>query len=95
MQLAAEFFDNLLYPLLWKIGFKKGSHTVIWTSNADSVKNFAKEVLFPNAIRGYRQTVLMLSGDGGTVDIINELYASKDGYQKRSVLKFPLLFCAC
>ena len=83
--LASQFFDELLYPLLWELGFKKGSHTVIWTSNAHSVKNFAKEVLFPNAIRGYRQTVLMLSGDGGTVDIINELYKNKDGYHERLV----------
>ncbi|KAG9240768.1 ATP-NAD kinase-like domain-containing protein [Calycina marina] len=93
-QLAAQFFDDLLYPLLWKIGFKKGSHTVIWTSTADSVNKFAKEVLFPNAIRGYLQTVLMLSGDGGTVDVINELCKSKDGYHgsyvKPTLCLFPL-----
>jgi hypothetical protein len=51
------------------------------TSSAESVVEFARSTLLVAANQGRKQTVLMLSGDGGMVDTINGLLES--GHQSR------------
>lgn len=67
--LAEKFLDVLL-PILDAIGVKR---TVVSTKNAESVKEFVRGTLLPAANDGKKQTVVMLSGDGGIVDSINSL----------------------
>ena len=71
--LAPQFFKDVLEPLLRVIGLSKSDYGVVRTQNADSVKAFARSGLLPQANKGKKQTVLMLSGDGGIIDTINGL----------------------
>jgi hypothetical protein len=71
--LSPAFFDEVLHPLLRAIGLADSRYRVIRTNSAESVKKFAKSTLLAAANRGEKQTVLMLSGDGGMVDTINGL----------------------
>jgi Diacylglycerol kinase catalytic domain len=83
--LAPTFFDNVLHPLLRAIGLSDSAYTVTRTKSAESVKEFAKSTLLVTANRGHKQTMLMLSGDGGMVDTINGLM--EGGERSRFVLK--------
>lgn len=74
--LSPVFFDNILHPLLRAIGLADSAYTVTRTSSAESVKEFARSTLLVAANGGQKQTVLMLSGDGGMVDTINGLMES-------------------
>jgi hypothetical protein len=71
--LAPEFWNSVLHPLLNEVGWKDSSYNVVKTSSAISVKEFAGESLRAGAEKGLKQTVLMLSGDGGIVDTLNGL----------------------
>lgn len=71
--LAPQFFDEVLHPLLKAIGLADEDYVVLRTTSTESVKEFAQSLLLLEANAGSRQTVLMLSGDGGMVDTINGL----------------------
>jgi diacylglycerol kinase family enzyme len=71
--LAPAFFDEVLHPVLRAIGLPDSRYSVTRTKSAESVKEFARSTLLVAANRGQKQTVLMLSGDGGMVDTINGL----------------------
>ncbi|KAH8651904.1 ATP-NAD kinase-like domain-containing protein [Tricladium varicosporioides] len=74
--LAPAFYDDILHPLLKNIGLTDSSYTVVQTKSPESVMEFARSSLFGSANEGKKQTVLMLSGDGGIVDTINGLLES-------------------
>lgn len=74
--LAPTFFDSILPPILKAIGLEEESYKVTRTQSAESMKDFATSILLPGANQGRKQTVLMLSGDGGMVDTINGLLES-------------------
>jgi hypothetical protein len=71
--LAFDFFHNVLRPLLRGIGLADSRYEVIETENAGSVKAFTHSTLLEGANRGKKQTLVLLSGDGGIVDTINGL----------------------
>lgn len=86
--LSPQFFDDILEPVLGTIGLKSSDYDVVRTKSAESVKEFAQSELLVRANEGKKQTVLMLSGDGGMVDTINGLLES--GELSRSYIK-PIL----
>ncbi|KAG4031329.1 hypothetical protein MFRU_009g01160 [Monilinia fructicola] len=91
--LAPYFYDNVLNRILDSIGLPATSYTLIKTDNADSVKEFAGSILLDGANKGIKQSILMLSGDGGMVDTINGLLESgeKSGsYVKPTLSQLPL-----
>jgi hypothetical protein len=71
--LALDFFHETLRPLLRAIGLDDSRYEVIQTENAKSVKTFARSTLLKDANKGIKQTILLLSGDGGIVDTVNGL----------------------
>lgn len=77
---AAAVFDNILKPVLSTMGLDENSYQVLRTESGDTVKEFASGRLRERANQGVAQTVLLLSGDGGVVDIVNGLM--KDGDTK-------------
>ena len=94
--LSPQFFDDILEPVLGTIGLKSSDYDVVRTQSAESVKEFAQSELLVRANEGKKQTVLMLSGDGGMVDTINGLLES--GERSRYIFKTsvsPLLFPNC
>jgi hypothetical protein len=74
--LAPDFFEEVLHPLLRAIGLTDSRYNIVRTKSAESVKEFALSVLSANANKGKKQSVVMLSGDGGIVDLINALLES-------------------
>jgi hypothetical protein len=71
--LAPDFFKQVLHPLLSAVGLANTRYRVLETETAESVKEFAQSTLLDNANNGRKQTVLLLSGDGGIVDTLNGL----------------------
>jgi len=72
------FFDHVLKPLLDAAGLEKSRYTVTTTEGPESVLKLAREELLPNADKGLKQTVIVLSGDGGVVDILNGIMGGKE-----------------
>jgi hypothetical protein len=88
--LSPQFFGDILETLLSAIGLKSSDYKVTSTQSAESVGEFARAELLLRANEGKKQSVLMLSGDGGMVDTINGLLES--GERSRYV-PIPLLYC--
>ncbi|KAI0508556.1 ATP-NAD kinase-like domain-containing protein [Xylaria bambusicola] len=83
--LSAQFYENVLAPLLEALGLsasgedpgQKASYHLLVTQDAESVKNFAKDLAVRDrAETGVEHTVVLLSGDGGVIDMLNG-YASE------------------
>ena len=74
--LAPDFFEEVLHPLFRAIGLTDSRYNIVRTKSDESVKKFALSVLSANANKGKKQSVVMLSGDGGIVDSINGLLES-------------------
>jgi len=75
--LSPAFFNEILKPVLQGLGLADTGYQVIRTSSAESVVEFARSTLLVKANEGKKQTLLMLSGDGGMVDTINGLMVGK------------------
>ena len=73
---AERFFQGIILPLFEVIGFSKEHYNVLFTASERSIIEFAEDTLLNVANQGTAQTVLLLSGDGGIVDIINALLQS-------------------
>ena len=71
--LATGFFDEILKPVLQTFSIDESRYTVVRTETSKSVLDHAKDSLLRSANGGINQTVVVLSGDGGVVDIINGL----------------------
>ncbi|KAK3703813.1 hypothetical protein LTR37_014259 [Vermiconidia calcicola] len=91
--LASEIFSQLVEPLLHHLGLFAGEHFSTHTTDSDtSVAKYTKEVILPDANDGVQQSVLLLSGDGGIVDIVNTLLSEKrtKWYTKPKISLLPL-----
>jgi diacylglycerol kinase family enzyme len=71
-QLAKPFFETLLSKLLKQLGI--GDEVEVeFTKSATSITELTESVFRQNARQGHRQLIILLSGDGGIVDILNAL----------------------
>jgi diacylglycerol kinase family enzyme len=70
--LAEGFYDQVVAPLLEHFGLN-AQYKIHKTTSSLSVTELAKNTLLPAAAEGKMQHIVLLSGDGGIVDIINEL----------------------
>ncbi len=70
---AEAYFQNTLRPALTAIGVKESGYQVITTKSENSIKELTVQTLMKKAEQGIRQTVILLSGDGGVVDIVNSI----------------------
>ena len=76
---AELFFRNVVQHVLRAVGLSESEYHVHHTSSERSIIEFTANVLVPGANAGRAQTVILLSGDGGMVDITNVLLESKQG----------------
>ena len=74
---AQDFFDNIVKPTLTASGIPPVSYYVHTTDSNKSIERFIDTVILPRANEGVPQTILLLSGDGGMVDVLNVLLSSK------------------
>ncbi|MCJ1410030.1 hypothetical protein MMC19_004115 [Ptychographa xylographoides] len=70
---AESFFTDVVQKTFEAIGIEDNCYKVHRTSSDQSINEFVADVLLPRANQGVPQTVLILSGDGGIVDIVNVL----------------------
>jgi hypothetical protein len=70
---ADAYFESIVKPVLTMVGLDGESYQVIRTESHESIRQFASGDLEAKAVEEIRQTVLLLSGDGGVVDIVNGL----------------------
>ncbi|EPE24139.1 hypothetical protein GLAREA_07989 [Glarea lozoyensis ATCC 20868] len=91
--LATSFFEKILRPVLQTLSIDESQYSVDRTENTQSVHDLAKTTLLENANGGDAQTVVVLSGDGGIVDIINGLLESGErssDYTPPVICQIPL-----
>jgi hypothetical protein len=93
--LANGFYDEVLGAILQTLSINESRYTVVQTEHTQSILNLAETILAGNANEGKEQTVIVLSGDGGVVDIINGLLESGDRsrYGLRAYKKSTTLIC--
>lgn len=84
---AQQYFDEVVKPAFAAIGLQEDSYHVHTTSSDKSVLHLASTVLLPRANEGTPQTVLLLSGDGGIVDMVNAALSAErtDRYVKPAI----------
>ena len=70
---AERFFNDIVRDVFDSLGLSKKDYEVHYTTSDQSVKEFTSNILLPRANAGIAQTVLLLSGDGGIVDVVNVL----------------------
>lgn len=87
-QKALPFFKNALKPLLETLGVAE--YTVHETESANTVIELCEGILVPRAKQGVKQTVILLSGDGGVVDVI-KVFSEKCGEEDTSTFVPPTL----
>ena len=72
---ADTFYGGVVRPLLASWDYHDHDYNVLQTTSEDSIKDYAAGTLSAKANAGVRQLILLLSGDGGIVDIINGLFS--------------------
>jgi diacylglycerol kinase family enzyme len=73
-QKASHFYDDVVFPIL--CAAYPPSHetsSVHTTQSATDVSDLTRDIFFPAANAGTAQLIILLSGDGGIVDLINGL----------------------
>lgn len=73
---ARQFFDIILKATLERLGLDKRTYQLHETESEVYVTELSRTIFLPRANQGVAQTILLLSGDGGIVDIINVLLSS-------------------
>lgn len=73
---AQAFLTNVLAPTLSALGVPKDAYEVHETLSDQTITELTRSIFVPRANGGIRQTIILLSGDGGMVDIINVLLTS-------------------
>lgn len=92
-RLAKQFFDQAVSPVLQALftsSFPK--FHVHETKSETSILSFTNDIFFPKANAGSSLRIILLSGDGGVIDIVNGLLskpASAD-YKAPQVILLPL-----
>lgn len=74
---AAAFFQDVLQPVLKGLGLGQAGYQVVPTTSHETIKELAETKLRDKASKGVRQTVLLLSGDGGVVELLNGLVGAE------------------
>ncbi len=74
-QKAEVFYELALKPLLDQL--KTSPYAVHRTESADTISHLTRDVIQPRANQGMRQLIILLSGDGGMVDIVNTLFSEQ------------------
>ncbi|KAF2209648.1 hypothetical protein CERZMDRAFT_122128 [Cercospora zeae-maydis SCOH1-5] len=91
--LAADVWKQLVKPAVETLGLTEGKEYVLHnTISENSVSDLTRDVFLPNANLGVAQAILLMSGDGGVVDIVNTLLSGQRGqkYKKPNISLLPL-----
>ncbi|KAL8812913.1 MAG: hypothetical protein Q9223_007175 [Gallowayella weberi] len=93
---AQQFLEDILSKALAVIGVSydigREKYNVHVTASEESVTEMVEKVILPRANEGIEQTVILLSGDGGVVDMVNVLLSGSrsDKYVKPTIGLIPM-----
>lgn len=90
---ALSVWEHLIRPIFETVGLHQDNHYSLHVTSSElTVSELAHEILLPQANLGVQQSVLLLSGDGGMVDIVNTLLAGQRSptFKKPNVALMPL-----
>ena len=73
---AKKVFQNVLQPFLSYLGLT--GYEVHETQSAQTITELTRSKFLPCAQLGVHQTIILLSGDGGLVDIVDSFYSSAE-----------------
>lgn len=84
---ASEVWEESVKPHL-----EGKQYQLHFTTSEHSVSELAKDVFLPQANRGGSQTLILMSGDGGIVDVVNTLLSAdrSESYKKPVISIIPL-----
>ncbi|KAI4251878.1 MAG: hypothetical protein LQ352_004604 [Teloschistes flavicans] len=84
---AQQYYNDVLKEVLAAVDLNSETYHVHVTNSDKSVTNLVEQTIRPRADKGIPQTILLLSGDGGLVDIVNVLLLSEqtDAYVKPTI----------
>ncbi|KFX95857.1 hypothetical protein O988_05593, partial [Pseudogymnoascus sp. VKM F-3808] len=88
---AAAFFKDVLQPVLKAHGLGESGYQVVRTTSHETITELAETKLRDKASKGVRQTVILLSGDGGVVELLNGLIGAEASsvYKRPAIAIFP------
>lgn len=91
--LAKQFYESSLSPLLGHLGYDNPEKfSVHYTESEETVTQLTNSVFVPAADAGQKQWIILLSGDGGVVDIVNAMLGKEKSLtQKYSKPRLSLL----
>ncbi|KAK1074093.1 hypothetical protein LTR74_001340 [Friedmanniomyces endolithicus] len=89
---ARDVWTELLKPMLQHVCPKADAYALHHTTSEHSLAELTREVFLPQANDGIMQAIILLSGDGGLVDIVNALLAGPRSkwYKKPNATLLPL-----
>ncbi|KAJ5025097.1 ATP-NAD kinase-like domain-containing protein [Bipolaris maydis] len=91
---AENFFNSVVKPILTAIHGEDGvaKIKVHTTTSATSISDYTSNILFPSANNGTPLRIILLSGDGGIVDLVNGLLSPPQSttYASPQVVLLPL-----
>lgn len=74
---AQTFYESHLTDTFKSLGFKEQEHFFVhFTKSEETITELTKDVFLPAANAGAVLSIILLSGDGGVVDIINAVLSS-------------------
>lgn len=91
--IASNVWESLVKPLFDHIGLREQlDYQLHFTTSETSVTELTQNTILPRANEGLPQSILLLSGDGGIVDIVNTLLAghNPEKYKKPTISLLPL-----
>lgn len=74
-QQATALYERAVKPLLEELGAK--GYELHKTASEHTIEQLTKSTIIPRANEGWEQTVILLSGDGGLVDMINAMLSEE------------------
>lgn len=91
---ATAVWENVVQPMLQFVceNTADQKYEVHFTTSETTVSDLTRSVFLPRANEGVAQSIVLLSGDGGLVDIVNTLLSEPQSqkYQKPNVAILPL-----
>lgn len=89
-QKAQSFYDDVLSPIIEATGIKTTNLHI--TQSESSILDLTRDTFFPAANSGTALRIILASGDGGIVDLVNGLLAlpHSDAYVSPDVVLLPL-----
>ncbi|OCL04100.1 hypothetical protein AOQ84DRAFT_126991, partial [Glonium stellatum] len=91
--LAAAFYAQAVQPVLSHLGLREHEdYSLHHTTSATTITDLTTHTLLPRANAGIQQHLILLAGDGGTIDALNALLSAplSPAYAAPSLTLLPL-----